>query len=346
MGAMRYHAPTMNTRSFGPSGAGVSEVGLGTWQLGGTEWGDVAESAALDTLRAAADAGVTFIDTADIYGMGRSEKLIAAFLKERGRDNFFIATKLGRHPKPGWPVPSHAEGPHNFDPDTVRKHTEDSLQRLGVDVIDLTQTHCIPPDVAKKGVVFDTLRKLKSEGLVRHVGASVESMDEALMCIEQGVESLQIIFNVLRQKPIDVLFETAKKKGVAIIVRLPVASGLLAGKFTKDSRFAPRDHRTFNRDGQAFNVGETFAGLPFEYGVELADALKPHVPAGWTMAQWAMRWCLDFDAVTTVIPGATRAEQARDNAAASRMPPLSPETHKTLRAFYKERVASHIRGPY
>lgn len=335
---MSYDAPTMNKRSFGPSGAKVSEVGLGTWQIGGAEWGDVSQEVAMNTLAAAADAGVTFIDTADIYGMGRSEKLIAAFLRERGRENFFIATKLGRHPKPGWPT--------NFEPATVRQHTEDSLQRLGVDMLDLTQTHCIPPDVAAKGVVFDTLRKLKEEGLIRHFGASVESMDEALMCIERGVESLQIIFNVFRQKPIDTLFETAKKKGVAIIVRLPVASGLLAGKFTKDSKFAPRDHRTFNRDGQAFNVGETFAGLPFEYGVGLADELKAHVPAGWTMAQWAMRWCLDFDAVTTVIPGATRPEQARDNARASDTPPLLKETHQALRDFYRNKVESHIRGPY
>lgn len=328
----------MHHRRFGKSGPPVSEIGLGTWQIGGTEWGDVSEDAALDTLRAAADAGVTFIDTADIYGSGRSERLIGRFLRERRRDDFFIATKLGRRSDPGWPA--------NFSPGVIRRHTEDSLERLGVDAIDLTQTHCIPPEVAAEGGVFEALRELKDEGLIRHFGASVESMDEALMCIEHSVESLQIIFNVFRRKPIDVLFDRAKDRGVGIIVRLPLASGLLAGKFTLDSAFAETDHRHFNRDGQSFSIGETFAGLPFDKGVALADALKPMVPAGWTMAQWAMRWCLDFDAVTTVIPGATRPQQARDNAAAFDLPPLPRDAHAQLERFYEERVAPLIRGAY
>ena len=330
----------MKRRTFGRNGARVSEVGLGTWQLGGTEWGDLPEERAMQTLRAAADAGVTFIDTADIYGSGRSETLIGRFLQEpgRNRDQFFIATKLGRRSDPGWPA--------NFEPDTIRRHTEDSLQRLGIETLDLTQTHCIPPKVAAEGGVFDALRKLQEEGLIRHFGASVESVDEAMMCIDRGVESLQIIFNIFRRKPVEALFDRARDQGVAIIVRLPVASGLLAGRFHKDSTFAPTDHRSFNCDGQCFNVGETFAGLPFHKGVELADALKPLVPSGWTMAQWAMRWCLDFDAVTTVIPGATRPQQARENAAASDLPPLSPQTHEQLERFYRERVAAHIRGPY
>jgi aryl-alcohol dehydrogenase-like predicted oxidoreductase len=328
----------MKMRRFGLGGPAVSEIGLGTWQLGGTEWGDVAEQTALDTLHAAAEAGVTFIDTADIYGMGRSERLIGQFLRGRDRDRFFVATKLGRRSDPGWPA--------NFTPDVIRQHTEDSLKRLGVDAIDLTQTHCIPPEVAAEGRVFDALRRLKDEGLVRHFGASVESMDEALMCMDRGVESLQIIFNIFRRKPVDVLFDRARSAGVAIIVRLPLASGLLAGKFRKDSTFAPTDHRQFNCDGQCFNVGETFAGLPFDRGVELADSLKPTVPPKQTMAPWAMRWCLDFEAVTTVIPGATRPEQARQNAAASDLPPLSADTHRRLKEFYDTRVAGHIRGPY
>ena len=330
----------MKTRPFGKNGPPVSDVGLGTWQIGGTEWGDVPEEAALETLRAAADAGVTFIDTADIYGSGRSEGLIGRFLREpaRPRNRFFIATKLGRRSDPGWPA--------NFIPGEVRKHTEDSLKRLGIDTIDLTQTHCIPLKLLDEHHVFDTLRKLKDEGLIRYFGASVETMDEANACIDREVESLQIIFNIFRRKPIDTLFERAKREGVAIIVRLPVASGLLAGKFTKDSKFVKTDHRNFNRDGQSFNVGETFAGLPFEKGVELADALQPMVPRGQTMAQWAMRWCLDFDAVTTVIPGATRPQQARDNAAASDLPPLPPDAHRNLKEFYDTRVAALIRGPY
>jgi aryl-alcohol dehydrogenase-like predicted oxidoreductase len=330
----------MHLRQFAKTGRRVSEVGIGTWQLGGTEWGDVRDDEALETLRAAAEAGVTFLDTADIYGMGRSESLVGRFLEERSdRDRFFVATKLGRHPDPGWP--------DNFRRDVVFRHTEASLERLGVEAIDLTQTHCIPPDIMRRGEVFDSLAELKRQGKIKAFGASVESIDEALMCLEHdGVESLQIIFNVFRQKPIDVLFDTARARGVALIVRLPLASGLLAGKFRADSTFPENDHRNFNRDGQQFNVGETFAGLPFEKGVVLADALKPHVPEGATMAQFALRWCLDFDAVTTVIPGAKRPQQARDNAAASDLPRLPAALHRELRAFYETRVAPHIRGPY
>jgi len=330
----------MRTRLFGRSDAVVSEVGLGTWQLGGTEWGDVSDEQALSTLRAAAEMGVTFLDTADIYGLGRSELLIGRFLRERAdRDSFFVATKLGQHPQPGWP--------ENFTRATIFQHTEDSLRRLGLGALDLTQTHCIPLEVMRRGEVFAHLRELQRQGKIKAFGASVESMEEALVCLEQeGLASLQIIFNVFRQKPSDVLFDRAQEKGVALIVRLPLASGLLSGKMTKDSIFAPSDHRTFNRDGARFNVGETFAGLPFEKGVELADALKPLVPQGATMAQFALRWCLDFAAVTTVIPGAKRPEQARANAAASSLPPLSQALHEQLRRFYGDEVAPYIRGPY
>ena len=330
----------MRTRLFGRSDAVVSEVGLGTWQLGGTEWGDVSDEQALDTLRAAAEMGVTFLDTADIYGLGRSELLIGRFLRERAdRTSFFIATKLGRHPQPGWP--------ENFTRATIFQHTEDSLRRLGVGALDLTQTHCVPLEVMRRGEVFEHLRELQRQGKIKAFGASVESLEEALLCLEQpGLASLQIIFNIFRQKPSDVLFDRARQKGVALIVRLPLASGLLSGKMTKDTIFAPNDHRTFNRDGARFNVGETFAGLPFEKGVELADALKPLVPQGATMAQFALRWCLDFDAVTTVIPGAKRPEQARTNAAASSLPPLSKTLHGQLRRFYGDEVAPYVRGPY
>ena len=330
----------MKTRSFGSTGRQVSEIGLGTWQLGGAEWGDVPESQALETLRVAAEEGITFIDTADIYGDGRSERIIGRFLKERpDRDKFFVATKLGRSSDPGWP--------QNFEPDAIRRHTEGSLERLGVKSIDLTQTHCIPHEEVRKGKVFAALAQLKREGLIKAFGASVESMDEAKTCLDvEGLEALQIIFNVFRQKPIEAIFERAKRQKVAIIVRLPLASGLLSGKFKRDQQFGEKDHRNFNRDGQAFNVGETFAGLGLEKGVELADALKSFVPAETPMAQWALRWCLDFDAVTTVIPGATRPEQARQNASASTAPPIAAETHEKLRDFYQQRVAEHVRGSY
>ncbi|MGA2065884.1 MAG: aldo/keto reductase [Thermoguttaceae bacterium] len=330
----------MHQRIFEQVGVEVSEIGLGTWQLGGTEWGEVSDRQALDTLRAAAEAGVTFLDTADIYGLGRSESLIGQFLHQRRqRDRFFIATKLGQNPTPGWP--------ENFTREWVFRHTEHSLRRLGIDVIDLSQTHCVPVEHLARYGVFEHLADLRRQGKIRSFGASVESLDDALWCLRQeGLASLQIIFNVFRQKPIDVLLARAKQQGVAIIVRLPLASGLLAGTITPRTQFGPRDHRSFNRDGQKFNVGETFAGLPLPKGIELADALKPLLPVGMTMSQFALRWCLDFAEVTTVIPGAKRAEQARQNAAASDLPPLSPDLHEQLRRFYHERVAAHIRGAY
>jgi Predicted oxidoreductases (related to aryl-alcohol dehydrogenases) len=328
----------MKFRTFG-DGTPVSEVGLGCWQIGGADWGEVGDDEALETLRAAADAGVTFFDTSDVYGLGRSETLLGRFLKERAADPLFVATKVGRFPEPGWP--------ENFTPEGIRRHTEASLSRLGVEALDLTQLHCIPTEELRRGEVFDTLRALRDEGKVRRFGASVESMEEALLCLEQpGLASLQIIFNVLRQKPIDVLFDRAKAQGVALIVRLPLASGVLSGKMTKETRFGERDHRNYNRDGAAFNVGETFAGIPFEVAVELADGLAAYVPEGLTLAQASLRWCLDFDAVTTIIPGAKRPDQARANAAVSDLSPLPPGVHADLRAFYETRVADHIRGPY
>ena len=329
----------MNSRIFGKTGRLVGEVGLGTWQIGGN-WGDVTDETALATLRAAYEAGTTFFDTADVYGGGRSETLIGRFLKEsKARDQLFIATKLGRRGDPGWPK--------NFTREVVRQHTEDSLKRLGVDALDLTQFHCVPPDVLMRGELFGWLEELTREGKLKAYGASVEAMDEALWCCTQpGCSALQIIFNIFRQKPVHTLFDTARRNGVALIVRLPLASGLLGGKMTKATKFAADDHRNFNRDGQAFNVGETFAGLPYEKGVELADALKSGVPTGLTMAEMALRWCLDFDAVSVIIPGARNVAQAQGNARASVLAPLSAERHVKLASFYEREVAAHIRGPY
>jgi len=325
-------------REFGRSGFKVSEIGLGTWQLGGADWGEIDEQTALSTLQAAVETGVNFLDTADVYGLGRSETLIGKFLKGRS-DRIFVATKLGRFPQPGWPG--------NFTFESLRAHTEASLRRLGVEALDLQQLHCVPPEVLRQGEVFEGLRALQREGKIKNFGASVESMDEALVCLEQeGLCALQIIFNIFRQKPISELFEKAKSKRVALIVRLPLASGLLAGKFTRATKFAEQDHRHYNRDGQSFNVGETFAGLPFEKGVDLAEALKPLVPDGMTMAEMALRWTLDFDAVSTVIPGARNADQAAANSTVSALPALSQELHEKLRVFYEHEVALSIRGPY
>jgi aryl-alcohol dehydrogenase-like predicted oxidoreductase len=329
----------MNTRIFGKTGRGVGEVGLGCWQIGGN-WGEVTDQTAMDTLRAAYAAGTNFFDTADVYGDGRSELLIGRFLKEtKTRDELFIATKLGRRGDPGWPK--------NFSREVIRQHTEDSLRRLGIDILDLTQFHCIPPEVLMRGEVFGWLDELKREGKIKAYGASVEAMDEALWCCAQpGCASLQIIFNVFRQKPVHVLFDAARRNGVALIVRLPLASGLLSGRMTRATKFPAEDHRNFNRDGQSFNVGETFAGLPFEKGVELADALKPLAPAGMTLAGMALRWCLDFDAVSVIIPGAKNPGQARANAQVSSLAPLGTERHAKLAAFYERDVVAHIRGPY
>ena len=329
----------MNTRPFGTTGWDVSEVGLGCWQLG-ADWGDVPEQEAMAILRAAADAGVNFFDTADVYGLGRSESLVGKLLKERGgAGRIHVATKMGRFPDPGMPA--------NFSLDVMRKHAEASIQRLGVDAIDLTQLHCIPTEQLRRGEVFDHLRTLQKQGKIRHWGVSVESMEEALICLQQpGLTSLQIIFNIFRQKPITALFQHARHKGVAVIVRLPLASGLLSGKMSRATTFRPDDHRNYNRNGKAFNVGETFAGLPFERAVDLADAMKPLVPPGLTMAQMAMRWILDHEAVSTVIPGATRPEQARANVSASALRPLGEDLHERLREFYLDHVAAHIRGQY
>lgn len=327
----------MNLRPFGTD-ARVSEIGLGCWQLGGSDWGDLPEADALAVLRAAADTGVTFLDTADVYGLGRSEELIGRFLKDAGRDRFFVATKLGRFPQPGWPA--------NFTPAAIRAHTEASLKRLGVEALDLTQLHCVPIEVLLRDETWDALRALVKEGKVRRFGASVESVAEAKECVRQAdCASLQLIVNVFRQTPVFELFDRCEREGVAVIVRLPLASGLLAGRYTAATAFPPQDHRTYNRDGAAFNVGETFAGLPFEKGVGLVERLRPLVPPGYTLAQLALRWCLDHPAVTTVIPGARTVEQAKANAAAAALPPLPKELHARLREFFRDVVRPHVRGP-
>jgi aryl-alcohol dehydrogenase-like predicted oxidoreductase len=327
----------MNHRVFGRESRKVSEIGLGTWQIGGN-WGEVSGDAAAKILATAVEQGIDFFDTADVYGGGLSETRIGDFLRTSGSD-VFVATKLGRGGDPGWP--------ENFTREAIRSHTEASLARLGVDTLDLTQLHCVPTEVLRDGAVFEPLRELQAEGKIRRFGASVESMEEARICVHQpGLSSLQIIFNLFRQKPVTELFDLAREKGVALIVRLPLASGLLTGKFTRETTFDPGDHRNFNRDGDAFNVGETFAGLPFEKGVELADRIKAMVPEGMSMVDLALRWILDFEAVTTIIPGASRPEQVRGNVRAGNLPRLSPELHGLLRDFYETEVKASIRGPY
>lgn len=325
----------MNFRHFPGTGTDISEISLGCWQLGG-DWGEVSEARALAILRAAVENGVNFFDTADVYGGGRSETLIGRFLRETSAP-IFVATKLGR---------TGDLFPDQYTQAGLRAATEASLKRLGVEALDLTQLHCVPTEVLRRGDVFEWLRKLQTEGKIRNFGASVESAAEGLLCLEHaGLSSLQIIFNVFRQKPIENLLPEAARKKVGIIVRLPLASGLLSGKMTKTTTFGADDHRNYNRDGAAFNVGETFAGLPYELGVELADELKSFVPDGASLAAFALRWILDHEGVSTIIPGATHPEQVVANTSASALPPMPAELHQKLAAFYQLKVLPNLRGP-
>ncbi len=328
----------MKTRKLGRDGFDVSEVGLGCWQLG-ADWGEgVRRDIGLEILTTAVGQGVRFFDTADVYGDGRSEDLIGQFLRHYDGPRIRIATKFGR-----------AAGvyPDGYTEDSLRRGVEASRARLGVEALDLVQLHCIPTEVMRQGAIFDWLRKLQAEGAIRHFGASVETVEEGLLCLEQeGLLSLQVIFNLYRQKLVTELLPQAAAKGVGIIVRLPLASGLLSGKFTTETAFAETDHRNYNRDGAAFNVGETFAGLPFDTGVSLTEKLKAMAPAGMTVAKMAQRWILDHPAVSTIIPGASSPDQILRNAAASDLPPLGKALRDDLAAFYEAEVKAHIRGAY
>ena len=333
----------MKYRRLGKTGVKVSEVGLGTWQLGSADWGVVADRDALAILHRAVERGVNLLDTADVYGMGISERIIGKFLKET-RETVYVATKLGRG------VPVGQKGwKATYTLAMVRRCTEASLKRLGVDALFLQQWHCIPTAMLRSGEALDHLEALKTRGLVRNWGASVESVEEGLLSMTHpGCATLQVIYNIFRQKLTDELLPVAQRCDVGILARVPLASGLLAGRFKKGHAFAASDHRHYNRDGQAFNAGETFAGVPFEKGVQFAAkigrTLKP--TARRPLATLALRWILDHDAVSTVIPGATRMEQADSNAAASALPRLGAAQHAALRALYEKEIRPTIRGPY
>ena len=327
----------MKNRSFGKNHITISEVGLGCWQLG-ADWGSVDDATANEIIRTSLNKGITFFDTADVYGNGRSEELLGNYFNGHTED-VFIATKLGR---------SSELYPNKYTRNSVNQAIEASLTRLKVEALDLVQTHCIPTEVMRHGEIYEWLKDLKKEGKIKEFGASVETTDEALMLINNQPEvySLQVIFNIFRQKPLFEVFELAKKNQVGIIARVPLASGLLTGKFTHDSKFPSDDHRNFNKDGKVFNVGETFAGLEYHYGVEMADEITRFVPDGLSMAQFALRWILDHETVSVVIPGATKVDQVLNNAAISELPSLSIETHKYLTKFYKDFVHQYIRGDY
>lgn len=323
----------MRYRRFGRIGWEVSEVGMGTWALGGS-WGRVDEETAMATLHRALDLGVNFFDTADVYGDGLSEQRIGRLRRERS-ERFYVVTKAGRRLQP-----HTADG---YTKENLSCFVERSLRNLGVESLDLLQLHCPPTEVYYRPEVFGALDDLKREGKIQHYGVSVEKVEEALKAIEYpGVESVQIIFNVFRQRPKELFFREAERRDVAVIVRVPLASGLLTGKMTRETTFSPDDHRYFNREGQAFDVGETFAGVPFEVGLEAVELLRPLVPRGMTMAQFALRWILMFEEVSVTIPGAKRPEQIEDNAAASDFAPLSPEVMERVGEIYEEYIRPYV----
>lgn len=327
----------MKHRQLGENGFSLSEIGLGCWQLG-ADWGtEIDKNQAFNILDKAVNNGINFLDTADVYGDGRSETFIGMFLKETSH-NVKVATKFGR---------SANVYPNNYSKHTLQQCVENSLKRLQVDRIDLLQLHCVPTEILKEGTIFNWLRALQQEGKIAKFGASVESVEEGLICIEQeGIQSLQVIFNVFRQKLVKQLLPQAAKKGIGIIARLPLASGLLSGKFNMDTEFAVDDHRHYNRNGDAFNVGETFAGLPFKTGVTLSKELEDLCPNNLSLAELSLRWILDHKEVTTIIPGASTALQVSQNANSSSLPPLSTTLTKNLSQFYNEKVHKHIRGVY
>ena len=312
----------------------VSEISLGTWAFG-DGWGTVSEDDALGALNRAVDLGVNFLDTADVYGDGRSEKLIARLLKDRPNDEILVATKAGRRLDP--------HTPEGYDYDNLSAFVERSLNNLGVEALDLVQLHCPPTEVYRQDSTFEALDRLQEAGKIRNYGVSVEKVEEARMALDYpGVATVQIIFNVFRQKPAEEVFPLAEERSVGILARVPLASGLLSGKMRADRVFGEDDHRNFNRDGRAFDRGETFSGVDFETGLLAAEELEELVPEENTLAQFALRWILMHPAVSCAIPGGKNAAQVEDNVAAAEMPPLSDDVVRRAREIYDRRVREEV----
>ena len=320
----------MKYRRLGRTGWEISEVGFGAWAIG-SDWGHVSESDAMAALHAAIDLGVNFIDTADVYGDGRSERLIARLLSERS-ERIYVATKAGRRLNP------HTTPGYNRE--NLSAFVERSLRNLEVETLDLLQLHCPPTDVYYIPETFDILEDLRTAGKLQHYGVSVERVEEALKAIEYpGVQSVQIIFNIFRQRPVEIFFPLAQKKEVGILARVPLASGLLSGKMSRETTFPADDHRNYNRKGEAFDVGETFAGVPFGTGLDAVEKLREAAPPSVPLVQLALRWILMSDAVTSVIPSAKNRKQAEQNAQTSQLDPLSETTMARIQEIY----ASDIR---
>jgi aryl-alcohol dehydrogenase-like predicted oxidoreductase len=319
----------MKYRLLGRTPWKVSEISFGAWAIG-SAWGPVDDSESLAALHRAIDCGVNFIDTADVYGMGHSERLIARLKRER-KEEIVVATKAGRRLSP------HTAAGYNLQ--NLAGFVEDSLKNLATDSLDLVQLHCPPTDVYYQPEVFGALDRLVEAGKIRYYGVSVERVEEALKAIEfSGVQTVQITFNCFRLRPADLFFDRARQKQVGILARVPLSSGMLTGKLSRDSQFASDDHRNFNRHGEAFDVGETFSGVDYETALAAVEAIRRLVPPGITMAQFALRWILMFDAVTCAIPGARRASQAADNCAASGLPPLSAAAMAAIETLYNARI--------
>ncbi|MFN8091199.1 MAG: aldo/keto reductase [Vicinamibacteria bacterium] len=318
----------MHYRRLGTTDMAVSAISFGAWAIGGT-WGPVDDEQSMRALHAAVDAGTNFVDTADVYGDGRSERLVARLRRERKGERIFVATKAGRRlPK---------QTPEGYSRENLTSWVERSLRNLETEAVDLLQLHCPHPKVYDVPEVFGILDELVAAGKIRYYGISVETVDEALRGIAHpNVQTVQIIFNMLRLKPAEEFFGRAQARRVGILARVPLASGLLTGKLSAASTFATDDHRRFNRNGEAFDKGETFSGVPYEIGLEAVERLKALVPAGATLAQLALRWILEWDAVTCAIPGAKTEEQARANAAAADLPAPPPSTMAAVRAVYDE----------
>jgi aryl-alcohol dehydrogenase-like predicted oxidoreductase len=326
--------PQMNYRPLGRTGWSVSEISFGAWAIGGS-WGDVSDDESLAALHRSIDLGVNFIDTADVYGDGRSERLVAQVRKDRPGERIYVATKAGRRLNP-----HTTEG---YNRENLTAFIERSLKNLETDCLDLVQLHCPPTEVYYRPEVFGILDDLVAQGKIRYYGVSVEKVEEALKAVEfPNVQTVQIIFNMFRLRPAQRFFPEARTREVGILARVPLASGMLTGKLTRESQFQADDHRHYNRHGEAFDMGETFSGVPYDVALQAVDELRPLVPQGATMAQLALRWILMFDAVTCAIPGAKRPSQAEDNVGAAALPPLPGETMAKAQEIYDRLIRPHV----
>src|SRR5579875_304795 len=323
----------MKYRELGRTGWKVSEISFGAW-ASGSMWGKVDDSESMAALHKALDLGINFFDTADIYGNGRSERLLGRLRKER-KDPFYIATKAGQRLNP------HV--PEGYNRENLARFVEDSLRNLQTDCLDIVQLHCPPTQVYYRPEVFQVLDDLVKAGKIRYYGVSVQKVEEGLKALEYpGIQSVQIIFNMFRQRPAELFFPEAKRRRVGILARVPLASGLLTGRMTRETTFPKDDHRNSNREGELFDKGETFSGVDYELGLEIVDELRKLAPAGSTMAEFALRWILMFDAVTCAIPGGKRPSQVEDNARASDLAPLSDAVMQKVRQIYDSRLREQV----